>query len=244
MCCWMTLKTTQGPTSFATSTLRPKRAFSSDVCLYVPFSRSTTQCCAPRPWRYRQLSRLTTCSTFICVVFPRLAALQQQSHRSSGSLAALTPFFPFSPPFRSLFPVPEPAATVVDRTHRNQCSQASMETSVLRAKQTKAAVSAVRNRSTAPPPTIDFTIHVQDDGTSVSTRERVVKEVQAPAFFKPTDDQFYSDATQSKPDIAFLKNHFYREGRLTDDQVSTCPSFSCRCRLTLTIINRNTTPSR
>jgi serine/threonine-protein phosphatase 2B catalytic subunit len=67
-------------------------------------------------------------------------------------------------------------------------------------------------------PEIDFTQHVQDDGTTVSTVERVVKDVQAPAFHKPTDEQFFSREDPTKPDIAFLKNHFYREGRLTDDQ--------------------------
>jgi serine/threonine-protein phosphatase 2B catalytic subunit len=34
----------------------------------------------------------------------------------------------------------------------------------------------------------------------------------------PTDAQFYSKTDPSKPDIAFLKNHLYREGRLTEDQ--------------------------
>ena len=34
----------------------------------------------------------------------------------------------------------------------------------------------------------------------------------------PTDAQFYSSADPSKPDIAFLKNHFYREGRVTEEQ--------------------------
>ena len=34
----------------------------------------------------------------------------------------------------------------------------------------------------------------------------------------PTDAQFYSSIDPTKPDIAFLKNHFYREGRLTEDQ--------------------------
>lgn len=34
----------------------------------------------------------------------------------------------------------------------------------------------------------------------------------------PTDEQFWSKVDPSKPDIAFLKNHFYREGRLTEDQ--------------------------
>lgn len=87
-----------------------------------------------------------------------------------------------------------------------------------RRQHTAAAISQIRNRSTVIP-TIDFTVHVQDDGTTVSTTERIIKDVQAPAYFKPTDEQFYSDETRSKPDIAFLKNHFYREGRLTDEQV-------------------------
>lgn len=35
---------------------------------------------------------------------------------------------------------------------------------------------------------------------------------------KPTEEQFFQDDTHSKPDIAFLKQHFYREGRLTEEQ--------------------------
>jgi serine/threonine-protein phosphatase 2B catalytic subunit len=34
----------------------------------------------------------------------------------------------------------------------------------------------------------------------------------------PTDEQFFSSADPTKPDIAFLKNHFYREGRLKEEQ--------------------------
>ena len=34
----------------------------------------------------------------------------------------------------------------------------------------------------------------------------------------PTDAQFFSAEDPTKPDIAFLKNHFYREGRLTEEQ--------------------------
>ncbi|GAA5905825.1 serine/threonine-protein phosphatase 2B catalytic subunit [Sporobolomyces salmoneus] len=83
--------------------------------------------------------------------------------------------------------------------------------------QTQAAVSAIRNRNLRLP-SIDFSVHTNDEGQIFNTQERVVKEVQAPAFSKPTDQQFYTDETKTKPDIAFLKNHFYREGRLTDDQ--------------------------
>lgn len=37
-------------------------------------------------------------------------------------------------------------------------------------------------------------------------------------MYLPSDDQFWSKQDRSKPDIAFLKNHFYREGRLTEEQ--------------------------
>ena len=43
-------------------------------------------------------------------------------------------------------------------------------------------------------------------------------QVQAPAMYVPTDEQFWSKEDRTKPDIAFLKNHFYREGRLTEEQ--------------------------
>jgi len=83
-------------------------------------------------------------------------------------------------------------------------------------KQQQAGLKSIRDRLTLPE--IDFTLHTLDDGSIVSTQERVVKEVQAPAFLKPTDAEFFSTVDPSKPDVAFLKNHFYREGRLTEDQ--------------------------
>jgi hypothetical protein len=45
-------------------------------------------------------------------------------------------------------------------------------------------------------------------------------QVQAPAMSTPTPEQFFANRGQdrTKPDVAFLKNHFYREGRLTEEQ--------------------------
>jgi len=34
----------------------------------------------------------------------------------------------------------------------------------------------------------------------------------------PTNDQFWSPTDRSKPNLAFLKQHFCREGRLTEEQ--------------------------
>ncbi|KAK4075889.1 hypothetical protein Trihar35433_2449 [Trichoderma harzianum] len=117
------------------------------------------------------------------------------------------------------------------------------------------AIRAIQEKK--PLPEIDFTIHMMEDGTQVSTLERVCKGTSvlqpmfyrrrlplnypaivvdkgrlpsgfstasrtmsqmAPAMFKPTDEQFFEDDTHEKPDINFLKQHFYREGRLTEEQ--------------------------
>ncbi|KAK6951827.1 3',5'-cyclic-nucleotide phosphodiesterase (PDEase) (3':5'-CNP) [Daldinia eschscholtzii] len=94
------------------------------------------------------------------------------------------------------------------------------------------AIRAIKEKK--PLPEIDFSIHTMEDGTQVSTMERVCKGTLAqirfiwnypatqnkiaPATSKPTDEQFFEDDTHTKPDITFLKQHFYREGRLTDEQ--------------------------
>lgn len=70
-----------------------------------------------------------------------------------------------------------------------------------------------------PAPAIDFTIHTMEDGSQVNTKERICKDVQAPATRLPTDEQFFSPQDPTKPNIKFLKDHFYREGRLTHEQV-------------------------
>ncbi|CAK7243669.1 MAG: 3',5'-cyclic-nucleotide phosphodiesterase (PDEase) (3':5'-CNP) [Sporothrix thermara] len=94
---------------------------------------------------------------------------------------------------------------------------ASSVTEERRSIQVDNAIRAITDKK--PVPEIDFSIHAMEDGTNVSTTERVCKDVQAPATYKPTDEQFYSDETHTKPNIAFLKQHFYREGRLTEEQV-------------------------
>jgi serine/threonine-protein phosphatase 2B catalytic subunit len=43
-------------------------------------------------------------------------------------------------------------------------------------------------------------------------------DVPAPTVAPPTDEEFWSDERPGLPDTHFLKNHFYREGRLTEDQ--------------------------
>lgn len=42
--------------------------------------------------------------------------------------------------------------------------------------------------------------------------------MQAPALNTPDDDVFWSPQDRTKPNLQFLKQHFYREGRLTEEQ--------------------------
>ncbi|KAJ3218162.1 3',5'-cyclic-nucleotide phosphodiesterase (PDEase) (3':5'-CNP) [Clydaea vesicula] len=82
-----------------------------------------------------------------------------------------------------------------------------------------AALASAQSKSpTSGLPTIDFTIHTLETGETVSTRERVIKEIEPPAVLKPTNEQFYSKKDPTKPDLDFLKNHFLHEGRLTEEQ--------------------------
>jgi serine/threonine-protein phosphatase 2B catalytic subunit len=81
--------------------------------------------------------------------------------------------------------------------------------------QLERAIHQIQNRVAIPE--LDFTQHQLENGYTVSTQERAVKEVQAPAITIPTNDQFFSKTDKTKPDIAFLKNHFYREGRLKEE---------------------------
>ena len=42
-------------------------------------------------------------------------------------------------------------------------------------------------------------------------------QVPAPETNIPTDEQFFSQTKKGMPDIAYLKDHFHREGRIRED---------------------------
>ncbi|KAI0302793.1 Metallo-dependent phosphatase-like protein [Multifurca ochricompacta] len=78
------------------------------------------------------------------------------------------------------------------------------------------AIHQILNR--VPAPEGDLTRYELDNGHIVNTQERVIKEVRAPATTIPTDEQFFSKIEAGKPDVAFLKDHFHREGRIKEEQ--------------------------
>ena len=67
----------------------------------------------------------------------------------------------------------------------------------------------------------DPTIHVLESGEQVLTTERICKDVEPPANFIPTNDQVFNTVDgKSIPNTIFLKDFFFREGRLTVEQAS------------------------
>ncbi|KAG2217676.1 hypothetical protein INT45_006185 [Circinella minor] len=67
-------------------------------------------------------------------------------------------------------------------------------------------------------PHIDFSTLTLEDGTTVTTKERVIREVPAPAVGVPSQDKFWSSERPGYPNLQFLKEHFYHEGRLSEEQ--------------------------
>lgn len=83
-------------------------------------------------------------------------------------------------------------------------------------KQLENAIKAFQQRK--PIQQNNLTVHKMDDGTEVSTVERAVQTVRAPAWHKPRDEEFFDRTDPTKPNLKFLKDHLYCEGRLTDKQ--------------------------
>ncbi|CAD1779379.1 similar to Saccharomyces cerevisiae YML057W CMP2 Calcineurin A [Maudiozyma barnettii] len=70
--------------------------------------------------------------------------------------------------------------------------------------------------------------YTMEDGTIVSTKERVVKKVNPVAKRAPTDEELFDPVTDL-PNHEFLKEHFKREGRLTDSQALKILSMATTC---------------
>ncbi|KAH9958213.1 serine/threonine protein phosphatase calcineurin catalytic subunit Ppb1 [Russula dissimulans] len=81
--------------------------------------------------------------------------------------------------------------------------------------QLERAIYEIQHRAATPQS--DFTQHPLYNGRTVSTRERIVEEAQAPTVTVPTDDQFFSKTEKGKPAVAFLRDHFYHEGRVKEE---------------------------
>ncbi|RCK60466.1 Serine/threonine-protein phosphatase 2B catalytic subunit A2 [Candida viswanathii] len=64
----------------------------------------------------------------------------------------------------------------------------------------------------------DYTMYVTEEGEQISTVERAVKSVKAPATFHPTDQQVF--LPNGLPNCEFLRTHFIQEGRLREEQAT------------------------
>lgn len=62
----------------------------------------------------------------------------------------------------------------------------------------------------------DLSIYITEEGDKIYTKERVVKTIDSPATFTPSDDQVFLPS--GLPNCDFLKDHFFKEGRLKEEQ--------------------------
>ncbi|ANB11012.1 calcineurin catalytic subunit A [Sugiyamaella lignohabitans] len=87
-----------------------------------------------------------------------------------------------------------------------------------RAKKLENAIKAFQEKK--PLPKVDFSVYKGDDGKELRTDERVIKTTPAPATKIPTDDELFLPGTSNPrlPNLAFLKDHLFREGRLHEEQ--------------------------
>lgn len=78
----------------------------------------------------------------------------------------------------------------------------------------KNALEALNNK--ADPVEIDFSVFVTEEGQTLRTTERAVPSVAPPATFSPPDSDVF--LPNGLPNTVFLKDHFFKEGRLQHHQ--------------------------
>lgn len=83
-------------------------------------------------------------------------------------------------------------------------------------KKINAALRVIESKPTVKTTSSDLTMYSLEDGTKCSTVERVVNSVPPVAAMPPQDSELFS--SDGKPNHAFLKGHFLKEGRLTVKQ--------------------------
>ncbi|CCC72168.1 hypothetical protein NCAS_0J01890 [Naumovozyma castellii] len=91
----------------------------------------------------------------------------------------------------------------------------------------KDAIKIVAPKETTVPK-IDLTTYTLEDGRKVSTKERVVSEVTQVTNHIPTDDEVF-DSKTGLPSHKFLKEHFMKEGRLTEEQLTKILMMATDC---------------
>ncbi|KAJ1816559.1 3',5'-cyclic-nucleotide phosphodiesterase (PDEase) (3':5'-CNP) [Coemansia sp. RSA 2598] len=65
-------------------------------------------------------------------------------------------------------------------------------------------------------PKVGFSVHTSEDGIQLNTTDRVVADVPEPTVLIPEADVVFEGGDTSKPQCEFLRNHFFREGRLRE----------------------------
>ncbi|KAJ2391678.1 3',5'-cyclic-nucleotide phosphodiesterase (PDEase) (3':5'-CNP) [Coemansia sp. RSA 2603] len=65
-------------------------------------------------------------------------------------------------------------------------------------------------------PKVGFSVHTSEDGLQMNTVDRVVSDVAEPTTLIPSHSEVFEDDDETRPQCSFLREHFFREGRLRE----------------------------
>ena len=173
--------------------------------------------------------------------FPSKNKTLRKKRQNSKNLEVLRRVPAQFEPERGDFPRPKKSFQMGgdnDKSSSSLTGNSASDTELAKLSKAKETVDKVASKIRAPGSSplnanIDFTVHTLETGEKVHTTERICKgmhamrfqkliyarvESEGPATFIPTDEQFFSKKDPSKPDLDFLRNHFLREGRLSQEQ--------------------------
>ncbi|ODV91906.1 hypothetical protein CANCADRAFT_30199 [Tortispora caseinolytica NRRL Y-17796] len=113
-----------------------------------------------------------------------------------------------------------PSKTATNAAARPDQTKSTAATKSIAATNSQKLANAIKAVKKKPPQlnVEDFSIYKIDEDTVVSTTERICKNVPPPAWSTPSDAELFIDEEKFLPNIEFLRNHFIREGRLTEEQ--------------------------
>ena len=108
-----------------------------------------------------------------------------------------------------------------------QQPQTEIEIAQLNTDKVNAALQVIERKAAPEKPT-DLSLYTLDTGEKIRTTGRVVPSVPPITNKLPTDDELF-DSTTGLPNHTFLRNHFLREGRLTESQILRIINMATEC---------------
>ncbi|KAJ2542995.1 3',5'-cyclic-nucleotide phosphodiesterase (PDEase) (3':5'-CNP) [Coemansia sp. RSA 1933] len=100
---------------------------------------------------------------------------------------------------------------------RAESDTANTQQQSSRAEDTASTVSDGGTTGVAGVPKVGFTVSSAEDISQMPTTERIVTDVAQPTREIPSHSEVFEDGDEARPRCEFLRDHFFREGRLREE---------------------------